>query len=85
MVARLRAGDVTPDEALDAALARIAATDSALNAIPTLCEERARDAIRRLDRGSAAAESGAWLAGLPIVIKDLTEVAGVRSDRKSVV
>ena len=79
MVARLRAGDVTPEETLDVALARIAATDPVLNAIPTVCEARARDAIRRLDRGGAAAESGAWLAGLPIVIKDLTEVAGVRS------
>jgi amidase len=60
-------------------MARIAATDPALNAIPVLCEERARDAVRRLDRAGAAAESPAWLAGLPIVIKDLTEVAGVRS------
>ena len=79
MLARLRAGEVTPDEALDAALARIAATDPALNAVPTLCEERARDAIRRLDKTGADANSAAWLAGLPIIIKDLTEVAGVRS------
>jgi amidase len=78
LVARLRAGDVTPDEALDAAMARIAATDPELNAIPTLCEERARDAIRRLDTTGETARSPAWLAGLPIVIKDLTDVAGVR-------
>jgi amidase len=80
MVSRLRAGDVTPDEALDAALARIKETDGILNAVPTLCEERAREAIRGLDqKAETSADSPAWLAGLPIVIKDLTEVAGVRS------
>jgi amidase len=44
----LRQGQVSPLELIDAALARIAATDGALNALPTLCADRARDRARRL-------------------------------------
>ena len=80
VVARLRSGEVTASEALDAALARIAATDGAVNAMVTLCEARARRALGRL--GEDAEENGrepGWLAGLPIAIKDLTDVAGVRT------
>ncbi|HET6223526.1 MAG TPA: amidase family protein, partial [Dongiaceae bacterium] len=76
----LRARQVSPLELIDAALARIAATDHALNALPTLCAERARDHARRLlaDEADAASAPG-WLAGLPIAVKDLNDVAGVRT------
>jgi amidase len=57
---------------VDAAQTRIAQTSPAINAMVTPCPERARDAASR-----AAPES--LLAGLPIGIKDLTPVAGVRS------
>ena len=43
VVRRLRAGEVSPLELIDAALARIAAVDPLVNAVPTLCAERARD------------------------------------------
>ncbi|MXX23593.1 MAG: hypothetical protein F4Z93_11105 [Rhodospirillales bacterium] len=42
VVAALRNGEVTPDAAIDAALERIRETDPAINAVPTLCEDRAR-------------------------------------------
>jgi len=71
-VRSLKRGDVSPDELIDAALARIKATDRAVNALPTLCPERARKYASRVSRGSL-------LAGLPIAIKDLVEVAGVRT------
>jgi amidase len=80
-VTRLQRGDITPLDLIDAAAARIAATDGAVNALPTLCFDRARDHAKRLMAGQgreAAAEPG-WLAGLPVVIKDLTDVAGVRT------
>jgi amidase len=77
----LRRGEVTPLELIDAALERIAATDGALNALPTLCAERARDQARRLMAAPHKTEPlpPGWLAGLPIAVKDLNEVTGVRN------
>ena len=80
-VALLRKGEVSPLEAIDAAAERIAAVEPDVNALPTLCLDRARDHARRLMAGAgreAAGEAG-WLAGLPVSIKDLTDVAGVRT------
>jgi amidase len=80
----LRQGQVSPLELIDAALARIAATDGALNALPTLCADRARDRARRLMESAAAVAPGpGWLAGLPIAVKDLNDVAGVRTTHGS--
>ena len=73
----LRRGEVTPADLLDAAEARIAATDGAINALPTLCFDRARAAAKAL-KPVAAAPPG-YLHGLPVAIKDLTDVAGVRT------
>jgi amidase len=80
-VALLRRGEVSPLELVEASAARIAAVEPAVNAMPTLCIERARDHARRLMRGEGRALEGApgWLGGLPVSIKDLTEVAGVRT------
>lgn len=76
----LRRREVSPLELVDAALARIAATDGAVNALPTLCAERARAQAKRLAEVPPPADPGpGWLAGLPIAVKDLNEVAGVRT------
>ncbi len=77
-VALLKSGEVSPGELVDAALARIEATDGALNALPTLCPDRARQAPRAA-ADEKASEAPGWLAGLPLAIKDLVEVAGVRT------
>jgi amidase len=81
LVRRLKAGEVRPVEALEAALSRIEAVEPRLNAIPTLCEARARRQAERIEKGEIAPpEDGrGWLAGLPIAIKDLNDVAGVRT------
>jgi len=81
LVRRLKAGEVRPVEALEAALSRIEAVEPRLNAIPTLCEARARRQAERIEKGEIAPpEDGrGWLAGLPIVIKDLNDVEGVRT------
>ena len=53
-----------------------------MNALPTLCLDRARDHAKRIMQGGAACEAvgeAGWLAGLPVSIKDLTDVAGVRT------
>ena len=80
-VALLESGEVTPLELVEAAAARIASTEPAVNALPTLCVERAREhakALMRGERRQGRHEPG-WLGGLPVSIKDLTDVAGVRT------
>src|SRR6476661_1961799 len=81
-VARLRTGEISPLELVEASARRIAEVESAVNALPTLCLDRARDHARSIMQGGAACEAAGeagWLAGLPISIKDLTDVAGVRT------
>src|SRR5882762_7235191 len=80
-VLRLKRREITPLDLIDAAARRIADVEPAINALPTLCFERARAHAERLMRGEgreAEAEPG-WLGGLPVAIKDLTDVAGVRT------
>jgi len=79
--ARLKRGEISPLELVEAAAARIAEVEPAVNALPTLCLDRARNHARRLMAGHGRElEGGAgWLGGLPVSIKDLTDVAGVRT------
>ncbi len=76
-VALLKRGAVSPLELIEAAAARIAAVEPMVNALPTLCPDRARAAAGRL--GPEAFEGPGSLAGLPVSIKDLMDVAGVRT------
>lgn len=75
VVRLLEAGEITPLDCLDAVRERIEAVDFAVNALPTLCFERARKSARAL-MAKPMSERGA-LKGLPIAIKDLNNVAGV--------
>ena len=68
----LKSGDVSPVELVDAAAARIEAVNGPVNAVVTPCLEAAREAALNVDADTP-------LAGLPIVVKDLNEVAGVRT------
>ncbi|HEX2885987.1 amidase [Vineibacter terrae] len=80
-VALLKRREISPLDLIEAAAARIAAVEPQVNALPTLCLDRARAHARRLMSGhdrEAENEAG-WLAGLPVAIKDLTDVAGVRT------
>ena len=74
----LRNREIAPPELVEAALARIAEVDATVNAMPTLCPERARAHARRLERNPPKDGPG-WLGGLPIAVKDLMPVAGVRT------
>jgi amidase len=76
-VRRLRAGELTPLDLIDAVERRAAAVNGAVNALVTPAYDRARDHARRLMK-LPPAERG-MLAGLPIGIKDLNDVAGVRT------
>src|SRR3954463_7046876 len=64
-------------ELLEFHLERIARLNEPLNAIVTLDEEGAREAARHADQRRERGDTGALL-GLPITIKDLIDVAGLR-------
>jgi amidase len=76
-VRRLRAGELTPLDLIDAVEQRAAQVNGAVNALVTPAYDRARDHARRLMK-LPPAERG-LLAGLPVAIKDLNDVAGVRT------
>ena len=77
----LKSGAITPLDCLDALEKRVATVDGAVNALPTLVFDRARDHARGLMQ-KPLAERG-LLAGLPVPIKDLADVAGMRSTQGS--
>ncbi|WP_151119822.1 amidase [Hypericibacter adhaerens] len=76
----LKRGEVSPLDLVEAALARIEAVNPAVNAMVALAPERARGQARRLmaQRRKPEDERG-WLAGLPLAVKDLNDLAGVRT------
>ncbi|MBI2291930.1 MAG: amidase [Betaproteobacteria bacterium] len=77
-VALLKRREASPLDLIDAAAARIEATDPQLNALPTLCIERAREHARRLMQNPLPDPPAHYLHGLPIAVKDNTDVEGVR-------
>ncbi len=77
-VAMLKRREVSPLELIDAAVARIEATNPKINALVTLCVERARDHARRIMNENSSDRPPQFLYGLPIAVKDNTDVAGVR-------
>lgn len=72
---RLAAGEVTSSALVAAALAAIAATQATLNAFAVVRADAAREEATRADRRLAAGER-APLLGVPIAIKDDTDLAG---------
>ncbi|MEM7709244.1 MAG: amidase family protein [Pseudomonadota bacterium] len=76
-VGLLRRGETSPAELLDAAWTRMAQVDPSVNATVIRHDDRARAALADLPNRDAG--HPAWLAGLPIGIKDLIAVAGMRA------
>ena len=76
---------VSPAELIDAAVERIAEVDGAVNALPTLCVERARAHAGRLASNPPAEPPPGYLHGLPFAVKDLQDVAGVRTTLGSLI
>jgi len=81
IVDKLNSGEVSPLDLLDVLEQRIAEVDGKVNALPTLCFDRARSRARALMQRPAG-ERG-LLAGLPLPIKDLTNVEGVLTTQGS--
>ena len=66
-------GEVSPLDLLDVLEARILEIDGKINALPTLCFERARKMAKVINPAESI------LGGLPVAIKDLKDVSGVRT------
>jgi amidase len=75
---RILAREITVAEAVGAALDRITDLNGTLNAIVTL-NDRATDDARALDGRIARGEDPGILCGLPVGIKDVTPVGGLRT------
>src|SRR4051812_16661489 len=75
---RVRARELSPVEVLEACLARVEALGPAINAVVTP-DPRAMDEARALERRIAAGEDVGPLAGVPVGIKDVTQVGGLRT------
>ncbi|MCZ4280549.1 amidase family protein [Kiloniella laminariae] len=69
--------EISAHDLLDALENRIALVDNKVNALPTLCFERARTTVNELEK-KPVTERGI-LGGIPVAIKDLTAVKGVRT------
>ena len=70
--------EMSPVEVFDACLEQIERHNDRINAVVTL-DETARAQARELERRLAAGEEPGLLCGLPVGIKDTTQVAGVRT------
>jgi amidase len=75
---RVAAGELSPVEVVEAALRRVEEHNPRVNAIVTL-NPAAREDARRLERRLAAGEPPGALAGVPVGIKDVTPVRGLRT------
>jgi amidase len=70
--------EVSPVEVVEEALRRVEQHNPLINAIVTL-NPRALDDARDLERRIQAGEPAGLLAGVPVGIKDVTQVAGLRT------
>src|SRR5687768_5854703 len=75
---RVRGRELSPVEVLDACMAQVDAHNPRLNAVVTL-NHKAREEAQALEARIARGEDVGALAGVPVGIKDVTEVAGVRT------
>lgn len=70
-------GRITSREVTEASIAQIEALNPVLNAFTVTCFEAARDSADSADRARSAGTGAGPLAGLPVAIKDLNDVAGL--------
>jgi Asp-tRNA(Asn)/Glu-tRNA(Gln) amidotransferase A subunit family amidase len=79
IAAAIREGERSALSVIEATFDRIEARNEATNAFCTIAPDRARESARDVDRAIAAGETVGLLAGVPIGVKDLIDVAGVRT------
>lgn len=77
IAAAVNCGEVTARAVAEAALARIAAADPAINAFTDVLAERALRTATAVDARRAAGARAEPLAGVPFAVKNLFDVAGL--------
>ncbi len=77
--ASIAAKAISPVEALDACLARIAAVDPAVNAMVAVDHDGARRAARAAEEAVMRGDALGTLHGVPVGIKDTQDTAGLRT------
>jgi amidase len=73
---RIAARDVKPSEVMAATLARVAAVNGAINAVVSMPEA---EALMDQARAADDAPRKGWLHGIPMAVKDLVAVKGIRT------
>lgn len=76
---RVRSGELSPVEVVDAVLARMDLLDPTLHAFCTPTPEKAREDALRLEVEISAGREVGSLAGVPVGIKDLVATKGIRT------
>ena len=74
LISLIHKKEISPEEVLNSNLDRIDEVNSSVNAVVTLCAERARKKLKDKPK-----KINSCLAQLPVLIKDTTEVAGVKT------
>jgi Asp-tRNA(Asn)/Glu-tRNA(Gln) amidotransferase A subunit family amidase len=77
LAARIRDGELSPVDVIEACLDRIDARNDATNAFVTIMEERAFESAREAERAVENDEDLGPLQGVPVAVKDLNHVAGI--------
>lgn len=83
VAARIRQRELSPVEATEAALTRIAAREGQLNAFVTVLGDGARREAKQAEQEIAAGEYRGPLHGIPLSVKDLFATKGIRTTAAS--
>ncbi|HLY64681.1 MAG TPA: amidase [Chloroflexota bacterium] len=76
---RYRAGEVSPVQVATRSLERAQQTQTSLNAFITILNDRALQAARASEERFRQGQPLSWLDGIPIAVKDIIHIAGVRT------
>src|SRR6202050_1155615 len=79
IAAAVAGGRASAVSVIEATIARIRELDPLLNSFPEVTEERALARARALDEARAAGKPLGPLAGVPFAVKNLFDIAGVRT------
>ncbi|MDE2089255.1 MAG: amidase [Gammaproteobacteria bacterium] len=77
--AAIVAGQISPVEVVTRALERVETLEPSLNSFVTVTAEEAIESARKAERALTSGRAPGPLHGLPISVKDLIDVSGVRS------
>jgi amidase len=75
---KLLSKEVKPSELVEISIDRIKEVDPTINAMPTICYERAIKHAKNIENNNTSNDSN-YLGGIPLSIKDLVPVEGVRT------